>query len=87
MQSKAVSDHRVERLHALADRLSQCLREAEAIRARCTKAHDANAWPDLRSVSRSRRSGLARGMTNLPSLKVKMLAYAGTLSLAKLDVI
>ena len=42
----------LDRLHKLADRLTECLADAERIRARVTKAHDANAWPDVRLASR-----------------------------------
>ena len=42
----------LDRLRKLADRLSERLVDAERIRARLTKAHDANAWPDVRSASK-----------------------------------
>ena len=45
-------DDMLDRLHTLADRLTERLVDAERIRARFTKAHDANAWPDVRSASK-----------------------------------
>ena len=43
----------LDRLHALTARLTECLLEAEGIRARLTRArHDATPWPDLRRASR-----------------------------------
>ena len=48
-----MSDYTLDRLRELTSRLTECLWEAEEIRARFTKArHEANAWPDLRSASR-----------------------------------
>jgi hypothetical protein len=49
---KAPSDQTVERLRELTARLTERLWEAEDIRARITKARDANVWPDLQSMSR-----------------------------------
>ena len=42
-------DDILDRLHKLADGLIERLVDAERIRARFTKAHDANVWPDVRS--------------------------------------
>ena len=53
-------DDTLDRLHQLADRLTERLVDAERIRARFTKAHDANAWPDVRSTS--------RGCADIPEL-------------------
>jgi len=49
-----MSNETLERLHALTTRLTECLLEAEGIRARLTRArHDAIPWPDLRRASRA----------------------------------
>jgi hypothetical protein len=45
-------DNTLDRLHELSDRLAERLTEAEHVRARFTKAHDANVWPDLRPACR-----------------------------------
>jgi hypothetical protein len=50
----------LERLHELADRLTERLVDAERIRARFNKARDANAWPDVRPAS--------QGCTDIPEL-------------------
>lgn len=44
-------DLTVDRLYELTARLKACLVEAEDIRARLTKARDANKWPDLRAAA------------------------------------
>ena len=49
---KAPSDQTVETLRELTARLAERMWEAEDIRARLTKARDANVWPDLQSMSR-----------------------------------
>ena len=49
---KAPSDQTVARLRELTSRLTERMWEAEDIRARLTKARDANVWPDLQSMSR-----------------------------------
>ena len=49
---KTVNDETLTRLHALTDRLTECLVEAEDVRSRLTKARDANVWPDLQPASR-----------------------------------
>jgi len=41
------SDDTVGRIYELTDRLQERLKEAERIRARYTRAHDANIWPNL----------------------------------------
>jgi hypothetical protein len=43
----------LDRLHTLTNQLQERLSEAEDIRVRYVKAHDANNWPDLRSTSQS----------------------------------
>ena len=48
---KAPSDQTAERLEELTDRLTERLWEAEGVRARLTKARNANVWPDLQSMS------------------------------------
>jgi hypothetical protein len=53
-ERKTVEDVTADRLHALSARLKECLVDAENVRARFTKAHDTNAWPDLASVGRRR---------------------------------
>jgi len=51
-QTKSASDATLERLHELKDRLTECLVDAEDIRARIAEARDANAWPDLGPAAR-----------------------------------
>ena len=53
-------DDTLDRLHQLADRLTERLVDAECIRARFTKAHDANVWPDVGPAS--------HGCTDIPEL-------------------
>ena len=46
-------DETLDRLHALTTRLTECLLEAEGIRARLARARlNATTWPDLRRASR-----------------------------------
>ena len=49
---KAPSDQTVARLRKITAGLTERMSEAENIRARLTKARDANVWPDLQSMSR-----------------------------------
>jgi hypothetical protein len=49
---KAPADQTVARLRELTAGLTERLLEAGDIRARITKARDANVWPDLQSMSR-----------------------------------
>jgi hypothetical protein len=44
-------DNTLERLHDLNYELQERLAEAEDVRVRYVKAHQANTWPDLRSTS------------------------------------
>ena len=53
-------DKTLERLHELSDRLAENLTEAERVRERFTRAHDANIWPDLGPAFR------AAGIPELP---------------------
>ena len=49
---RTVTDHTADRLNTLNTRLRECLLDAENVRARFTKAHDANVWPNLASAGR-----------------------------------
>jgi len=42
------NDDTVARLHSLTDELTKRLTEAQDVRTRFTKAHDADSWPDMR---------------------------------------
>ena len=42
------NDDTVARLHSLTDELTERLTEAQDVRTRFTKAHDADSWPDMR---------------------------------------
>ena len=44
-------DNTLDRLYNLKNQLQERLAEAEEVRARYIKAHDANNWPDLPSTS------------------------------------
>jgi hypothetical protein len=51
-QPKATNDASLDRLYAVTAKLDDRLMEAADVRARFTKARDANVWPDLGSLSR-----------------------------------
>ena len=51
-QTKSASDPTLERLHELKDRLTECLVDAEDVRARLTEAREGNVWPDLGPAAR-----------------------------------
>jgi predicted trehalose synthase len=68
---KAPSDQTSEQLLELTDRLTERLWEAEDIRARLTRARDANVWPDLQSMSQmfsEIQQGAAGPFAFLPNL-------------------
>jgi hypothetical protein len=55
-----VSDRTVDRIYELTDRLEERLNDAEYLRERLTKAHNANRWPDLEgAVARVARRRLS----------------------------
>jgi hypothetical protein len=51
-QPEMVCDETLARLHAAAARLRELVVEAETIRVRCSKAREANVWPERRPASR-----------------------------------
>ena len=55
-QFTAVSDTTLDQIRVLTTRLTECLAEAQNIRARFTKARDANVWPVPRAGRRRRRT-------------------------------
>lgn len=50
-RSNSLKDDTLRRLNSLTDVLKAHLEEAEDVRARFTKAHEADAWPDLRAAT------------------------------------
>ena len=47
MRHDEVSDHTVDRISELTDRLQECLKDAADLRERVVNAQEANRWPNL----------------------------------------
>ena len=60
-QLKAMNDDALARLYTLTAQLKERLLEAEDVRARFIRAHDADAWPDMRLASQLLADANRRG--------------------------